>query len=185
MKKVFSMMLMCSLSAVVTSSFAEEDQGYIVNAGDVLHVMVWKEDELTRDAMVRPDGVISFPLIGEVKVHDTTIRELTDKITDGLRKYIPDPVVAVSVKSLTGNRVYILGKVNNPGVFPMSQKIDVVQALAMAGGLTAYASAGNIKILRRFNETQEVYKFDYSDVEDGVALEQNITLQSGDTIIVP
>ncbi|MBI3560690.1 MAG: polysaccharide biosynthesis/export family protein [Gammaproteobacteria bacterium] len=158
---------------------------YAVNPGDVLTIQVWKEQDLQTDVIVRPDSGISFPLVGDMNVHDMSVAQIQSEIAKRLKKYIPDPSVTVAAKHLSGNRVYIIGKVKNPGVFPMEQYVDVMQALTLAGGLTPYASAGNIKILRRDNDKQLVLKFDYSDVEKGKHLDQNLILKSGDVIVVP
>ena len=89
------------------------------------------------------------------------------------------------MRQISGNKLYVIGKVNKPGVFPIDQTIDVMQALAMAGGLTPYAATGSIKILRREGGQQKVYRFDYADVEAGEKLEQNRILLSGDVVVVP
>jgi polysaccharide export outer membrane protein len=161
------------------------DAAYLINNGDILSVVVWKEEELTREVIVLPDGMINFPLVGSIRASDQTVEDLQDLITKKLEKYIPDPVVTVSMINIAGNRIYVIGKVNKPGVIPMSQRIDVMQGLAMAGGLTPYANNSNIKILRRDGEKQKSIKFDYSDIEDGKKLDQNILLKSGDIIVIP
>jgi polysaccharide export outer membrane protein len=159
--------------------------GYLINSGDLLDILVWKEPELTGEVIVRPDGYITHPLVGSLEASGSTVENLQKAVASRLERYIPDPVVTVSLKSLSGNRIYVIGKVNKPGVFLMNQNMDVMQALAVAGGLTAYASGGSIKVLRREAGVQSVFRFDYSDIEDGDDLEQNLSLQSGDTIIVP
>ena len=179
---VTNLLLIGVLSSV---SAAPEPGGYKISAGDILSISVWKEPDLTKDVIVRPDGGISFPLVGNVIAAGRTIDELQKIIGSNLVRYIPDPVITIAMKSLGGNRVYIIGKVNKPGVYPMSQNTDVMQALSMAGGLTPYASTGSIKILRHEGEQQKVFLFDYSEVEDGEKLEQNRNLLSGDTVIVP
>ena len=170
---------------LIASSFAEEVSTYQINAGDVLYIGVWKEAELQVETAVRPDGWLSFPLIGDIKAQGQTIEALRQQVNQKLNKYIPDPAVTVTVKQLNGSRVYVIGKVNKPGVYPINQQVDVVQVLAMAGGITPYAASGSIKILRRANGEQNIYPFDYSDIEDGENLEQNRILQSGDVVIVP
>lgn len=173
--------LMVFADAVVSSS----DTTYTVNPGDVLNIQVWKEQDLQSDVIVRPDGGISFPLVGDMAVRDMSVAQLQQEIAKRLKKYIPDPVVTVAAKRLAGSRVYVIGKVRSPGVFPMEQYVDVMQALAMAGGLTPFAATGKIKILRRQANKQDVFMFDYADVEDGEHLEQNLILKSGDIVVVP
>lgn len=166
-------------------AIASIESAYIVNPGDVLTIQVWKEQDLQTDVVVRPDGGISFPLVGDLDVRNMSLVEIQAELTKRLKKYIPDPVVTISAKRLSGNKVYVIGKVRNAGVFPMEQYVDVMQALTMAGGLTPYASTGSIKILRRDSDKQLVFKFDYSDVEKGKHLEQNLILKSGDIVVVP
>jgi polysaccharide biosynthesis/export protein len=160
-------------------------EGYRVQPGDVLAVSVWKEPDLQGELLVRPDGGISFPLAGDISARDMTIAGLTDALTERLRKYIPDPVVTVAVKIIGGNRVYVLGKVNRPGEFPFSRPLDVMQALALAGGATPFAALNDIKILRRNGDGLTSMEFRYGEVERGRLLEQNILLESGDTVVVP
>ena len=160
-------------------------QPYQVQAGDVLQVSVWKEDYLQRDVLVRPDGGITFPLAGDVAAANHSVIEIRDQLALQLSRYIPDPVVTVAVKTIAGNKIYILGQVQRPGTFVMNPRVDVMQALAMAGGATPFAALNDIKILRRTGGEQLVIDFRYSDVERGRRLEQNVMLESGDIIVVP
>lgn len=153
--------------------------------GDILTVSVWKEDGLTIDVFVRPDGGLSFPLAGDVGASGKTIEDLRKEITDRLRKYIPQPVVTVAVKQIGGNHVYVLGKVNKPGDFQFITPIDVMQALSLAGGTTPYAAINDIVILRRENGKESSMTFRYADMARGRELSQNIVLRSGDTVVVP
>ncbi len=159
--------------------------GYMIQPGDLLEVSVWKEDYLERDILVRPDGGVSFPLAGDVMAAGRTVADVQMQITTQLSRFIPDPVVTVSLKEIRGNKVYVLGQVQRPGTFVMNPRVDVMQALALAGGTTAYANTNDIKILRRTGDRQEVIDFRYSDVEKGRKLSQNIILKSGDVIVVP
>lgn len=158
---------------------------YRIGPEDVLEISVWKEEELQREVLVRPDGGISFPLAGDVQAAGRTPEELQAAISQKLKKYIPDAVVTVSVTKLTGHRIYVVGKVNNPGQFTVGRYVDVLQALTLAGGLTPYASEESIKILRRKNGKEVVYPFDYDAVKSGDALDQNIVLQNDDVVVVP
>jgi len=158
---------------------------YEIGAEDLLEIMVWKEKDLQREVLVRPDGWITFPLVGNLQAKGKTAQQLQDEITTRLRKYIPDPNVSISVKKVAGYKIFIIGRVNKPGEFVVGRYIDVIQALTLAGGLTPFASQGNIKILRKENGKETVIPFDYSDVRKGRQLEQNIMLKSGDVIIVP
>lgn len=164
---------------------AADSEPYRIQPGDVLAVSVWKEQDLQGDVLVRPDGGMSFPLVGDVQAAGRTIEELRRAVDERLRKYIPDPSVAIAVKQIGGNRIYVLGKVNRPGEYPFSRPIDVMQALSLAGGATSFAELDSIQILRREQGRQIALRFEYSAVERGRKLEQNILLRSGDTVVVP
>ena len=140
---------------------------------------------MSQMVVVRPDGYITFPLVGEIHAAGDSIEALRLLIAKSLSKYIPEPVVTVSVQDLAGNTVYVLGHVNRPGVFPMARNIDVMQALSMAGGTSTYAGLNKIKILRRENGKLSAIPFEYGDVEKGKHLEQNILLKAGDVVVVP
>jgi len=162
------------------------DAAYRVQPGDVLLISVWKEPELQRETLVRPDGGFSVPLAGDVRAQDRAVADIEREIASRIAKYIPEPVVTVSVLKVQGNKVHVLGKVARPGEYVMSSSTDVMQALAMAGGTTPFASVNDIRILRRQSDgSQESIPFRYSDVEDGKNLEQNILLQRGDVVVVP
>ena len=158
---------------------------YVVQPGDVLVIDVWKEKDLQREVMVRPDGGLDFPLIGNIDISGKTVEQLRKEIVEKLTKYVPDPVVTLSVKQSLGNKIYVVGKVNKPGDFIVIRNTDVMQALSMAGGLNPYASANKIKILRREHGVLKSIPFKYSRVEKGEDMEQNIILQGGDIVVVP
>jgi polysaccharide export outer membrane protein len=158
---------------------------YRVQPGDLLTVSVWKEKELQSDVLVRPDGGLSFPLAGDIDAEGLTLTDLQKLLVERLSRYIPDPVVTVSVKAIGGNRIYVIGKVARPGEFDFSRPIDVMQALSLAGGATPFAALNEIVILRRENGQQRVLPFRYGDVEHGRGLRQNVLLESGDTVVVP
>jgi polysaccharide biosynthesis/export protein len=159
--------------------------GYQLRPGDVLLVSVWKETDLQSEVLVRPDGGISFPLAGELQATGHTVAELTKLLETRVRKYIPDAVVTVSVKTAGGNRIYVIGKVNKPGDFPLTGPIDVMQALSLAGGVTPFADTKGIRVLHRSGSHETAIPFHYHDIERGRKLDQNILLQSGDTVVVP
>ncbi len=159
--------------------------GYKLQPGDVLIVSVWKETDLQSDVLIRPDGGISFPLAGELPAAGRTVAELTTALEGRVRKFIPDAVVTVTVKSSTGNRIYVVGKVAHAGDFPLIGSVDIVQALSMAGGATPFADTNAIRVLRREGTQQVSIRFRYADIEHGRRLSQNILLQSGDTVVVP
>jgi len=157
-----------------------------IEPGDVLNVAVWKEEELQSDVIVRPDGGISFPLVGDLQAAGKSIPQITSEITKRMEKYIPAPVVSVSAKSLAGNKIYVIGQVKQPGEFPATSYLDVVQAISMAGGVTPFAAVNKIKILRRdAGGKLKALSFKYAEVEKGDSLEQNIILEARDVVVVP
>lgn len=159
--------------------------GYRLQPGDVLQVVVWKETDLQSEVLIRPDGGISFPLAGDIHAAGRTTAELRTELETRVRKLIPDAVVTVSVKAPNGNRVFVIGKVNRPGDFPLLRPTDVMQALSLAGGATPFANTNKIRVLHREGSRQTSIRFRYSDVARGRNLDQNVLLESGDTVIVP
>lgn len=177
------------LSALIfyQSGYAQnhENEPYLLQPGDLLEVAVWQDENLLRQVRLRPDGGISFPLVGSFVAEGLSIDGVTREIEEKLSKYIPDPVITVSLVEASGNRIYVLGKVTAPGEYVVTRNVDVLQALSMAGGVTAYAAVKNIKVLRRENGKLVSTNFNYSDVEKGRNLEQSIVLQGGDIVLVP
>ena len=180
---LFGMLLASSVFSV--SIVVAEEAGYTLQPGDILEISVWKEEGMQGEVLVRPDGGLSFPLVGDVVAEGHTVKQLADEITARLENYIPDPVVTVSLKQILGNMVYVLGRVNRPGEFTFIRKIDVMQVLSKAGGMTPYAEVEKIKILRRTDGVLQAIMFNYDEVEKGLKLEQNILLESGDVVVVP
>lgn len=158
---------------------------YQLHAGDTLQVSVWKEPDLTGDVLIRPDGGMTFPLVGELHAAGHTVAEVTRILEERVRKFVPDAVVTVSVKAAGGSQVYVVGKVNHPGTFPLSGPLDVMQAISLAGGSTPFADLNAIRILRRNDGHETAIPFKYGQVQHGRHLDQNILLQSGDTVVVP
>ena len=158
---------------------------YRIQPGDVLEISVWKEESLLREVLVRPDGGLSFPLVGNIQAAGKSVEALQAEVAEHLTKYIPDPVVTVSIRQLSGNKVYVIGKVARPGEFVANRYMDVVQALSVAGGMTPYAASNKVKVLRRENGVLKSIPFRYGDIEKGKDLDQNIILQSGDVVLVP
>jgi polysaccharide biosynthesis/export protein len=183
MLKRFLVLFVTLVSLFSSSVFAAER--YLLNSGDVLDISVWNEESLQKQVTVLPDGVITFPLAGEVVAKDKTVAEVEEELTKKLSEYLADPVVTVSVTNVEGNRVHILGKVLNPGSFVMNQPLDAMQALSLAGGLSPYAEENNIIVLRRDGTKQQVLPVKYAEIKKGKALNTNITLESGDVMIVP
>lgn len=163
---------------------------YEIGPEDLLEVSVWKEKDLQREVLVRPDGWLTFPLVGNIRAKGRTALDVQEEITHRLRKYIPDPVVTVSIKKVAGYKIYVIGKVNKPGEYVVGRYVDVLQALTLAGGLTPFAAEADIRVLRK-QEAEDgtvketVIPFDYADVKKGRGLQQNIFLKSGDVVVVP
>lgn len=165
--------------------FAEGEPGYRIQTGDILQIVVWREPDLQQEMLVRPDGGFSMPLIGEINAAGKTFPELSAEVAQLLQKFVPDAQVTITAKQLSGNKIYVLGKVNRPGEFMLNRNVDVMQALSMAGGTDRFAALDDILILRRADGSQTALPFSYSDIEKGRDLAQNIVLQSGDVIVVP
>ena len=182
------MFLAVSVIAETTALVAKQGSvsaEYQIGPGDVLNISVWKEDDLQLDVLVRPDGEITFPLVGEIKAGGLTTKALSDELVKKLKKFIPHPSVTVSVLKSISNKIYVIGKVNRPGEFTTTGYLDVLQALTMAGGLTPYADSDEIKIIRRTDSGTKMKLFDYDEVISGERLDMNIILQAGDTVVVP
>jgi polysaccharide biosynthesis/export protein len=176
-------LMMLALASTFAANAA--DSGYAVKPGDVLEISVWKEPDLQRTVLVRPDGAFSFPLVGEIDARGKSVSELNKIVSDRLGKYIADAVVTVSLTEVKGNKIFVIGQVNKPGEFIVNPSVSVMQALSMAGGVTPFAATNDIKILRRSGTTQQALPFAYVDVVRGRSLNQNIELSSGDIVVVP
>lgn len=162
-----------------------EERDYLINPGDILEISVWKEEGMEREVLILPDGTFSFPLVGFIKAAGLSPADVQETLTERIKRFIPYPVVTVSVSEVAGNSVYVLGYVAKPGEYRASRRLDVLQALSLAGGLTLPANKQGIKIIRRENGRQRVYPFNYAAIKEGIGLEANIILNSGDTVFVP
>jgi len=155
---------------------------YLIGAGDVLHVFVWKEPELSREMTVRIDGKISVMLLGEVQAAGRTPEDLAQQLRTDFKRFLGAPQVTVSVVQPTSTRFYVLGQVQKSGDFPLSTPLTVVQALAMAGGFKEFARTDSIVIIRRDGSVVPV---NYKKLEGGKEVGQNVPLRPGDTVVVP
>lgn len=182
---VGALLSVLSLFPVFAHAQATNGLEYRIGPEDVLHISVWKEEDLDRKVLVRPDGGISFPLAGDIQVSGRTPLEVQDEIRSRLQRYVPDAEVTVSVDTISGYTIFVLGEVEAPGQFTLGRYVDVVQALTLAGGFTPYANNRNIQVLRRQDGREVTFGFDFRDVSRGRNLEQNIILQSGDVVLVP
>lgn len=152
---------------------------------DVLEISVWKDESLTRKVLVRPDGKISFPLIGDIHAQGRTVEELRQAMGNKMNAFVPDAPISVMLVLVGSPKVYVVGKVAKPGLYMMGRTLRVMQVLAMAGGVTPFANKDDILIIRQENGRQKTFKFDYNKIADGKKLEQNICLKRGDTVVVP
>jgi polysaccharide biosynthesis/export protein len=170
---------------VVPLSAYAQQASYVVKPGDVLEISVWKEPDLQRQVLVRPDGAFSFPLVGEVDARGKSVADLNKIVSDRIGKYISDAVVTVSVQEIKGNKIFVLGQVNKPGEFIVNPSVNIMQALSMAGGMTPFAATNDIIVLRGQGKAQNAMAFRYADVVRGRSLDTNIELLSGDIVVVP
>lgn len=177
--------LQASSRGASPSGSATADPNYVIGPQDIVDVSVWKEPDLSRSVPVRPDGKISLPLLNDVQASGLTPDQLGAKITSDLAKYMTNPQVTVIVSQINSQRIYILGEVTRAGSFTLLPNMTVLQALSDAGGLTTFANAKKIYVLRQDNGKQQKIPFNYKDVISGKAPSQNVELRSGDTIIVP
>ena len=158
---------------------------FYLGPGDVLEISVWKDEALTKEVVVRPDGMISFPLIGQIRAAGRPVEKLQTEVQRRISRYLPDAPVTVLVAKIGSPRIYVVGKVRQPGVYVMGHYLRVMQALAMAGGTTTFADRDDIMIIREEKGRQIIMKFNYDKVASGRDLHKNITLKPGDTIVVP
>jgi polysaccharide biosynthesis/export protein len=175
-----------ALALAATPARAQEQlPDYTFQPGDEFQVDVWREEDMQRQVIVRPDGKFSFPLTGEIVAVGRTPGEVQAEITEKLSPYIPEVVVTITVTNLEGNRIYVIGQVQSPGHFVMNPRLNVLQALSVAGGTTPFASPNNILVVRGRGRDQKILRFRYDDISRGRNLEQNVLLEAGDVIIVP
>lgn len=182
----FSLRAIVLIGIMAFAQAVVANPSYKINPGDILRIDVWNEESLTREIAVSPDGYISFPLAGSLKMGGNTVTDNEAALSEALGKYLKDkPTVTVTVQQLLGNKIYVIGKVNRPGEYPINRPTDVMQALSVAGGLNTFAAESKILVLRRINTGEQIsIPFDYSDVKAGEDLQSNIVLQSGDVVVV-
>jgi len=156
--------------------------GYSIGPADVLQVIVWKEPDLSREATVRFDGMITIPLLGDVQAAGRTPGQLAESLSAGLARYIESPRVTVGVSQANSARFYVVGQVTRSGEFPLAGHTTVLQGLALAGGFREFAKTESIVIVRR---DQTVVPVNYKRIADGKDVSQNVELSPGDTIVIP
>jgi polysaccharide export outer membrane protein len=157
---------------------------YVIGVGDVLTVTFWRDPRMSGDLLVRPDGKISVLLLNDVQAAGHTPEELAGSLSQAAAKFIKEPDVTVNVKEVHSRRVFIVGEVVTPGAVPLTGDMNVLQLIAIAGGLHEYADKKHIVILRTEHGRERRFKFNYHDVLKGKNLQQNILLLPGDTVMV-
>ena len=183
---VFSGGVSAQDKAAQTWSAKSQAAEYRIGAGEILEISTWKEVDLSRkDVLVRVDGKLSFPLLGDIPAAGMTPVELTETIQKGLKNYVSNPVVTVTVLNPSSQRIYILGEVLKTGEYPLIKSLTVLQAFALAGGFTQWASKDEIILLRGEAGKEKIYKINYKDIVKGKGSENNLMLQANDTIVVP
>jgi polysaccharide export outer membrane protein len=163
-----------------------KSDSYVIGAEDILSINVWKEQELSKQVPVRPDGMISLPLLGDVKATGLTPLQLQDQLTTDLKKYISDPQVTVIVVQVNSLSFNVVGEVLKPGYYPLTRRMTVLDAIAMAGGFRDFAKVKKIYVLRTAADGKQVrLPFNYKNVVKGQNANQNIQLEPRDTLVVP
>lgn len=169
--------------SVVEAAGAPAD--YVIGAEDVLGVLFWREQDMSGDVTVRPDGFITLPLVGEIQAAGKRPHDLRGELQTAAQKYFVDTNVTVVVRQINSRKVYVTGQVATPGTYPLTGPRTVMQLIALAGGLTEYADAKGISIVRQEQGRTRSFRFNYRDAAKGRNLQQNILLQPGDTVVVP
>jgi polysaccharide export outer membrane protein len=158
---------------------------YVIGPDDILSVLFWRDKEMSADVVVRPDGRITLPLLNDVVAGGATPEQLRDRIRERAARFVEDPSVTVVVKQINSRKVFVSGNVGRQGAYPLSGPSTVLQMLSLAGGVSEFADAKKILIMRTENGQQKVLKFNLRDVMKGKNLQQNVLLKPGDTIVVP
>lgn len=158
---------------------------YVIGAEDVLSVVFWREKEMSADVVVRPDGKISLPLLKDIQAAGYTPEQLTGVLASAASKYVSQPNATVIVKEINSRKVFIVGQVAKPGGYPMTGNMTVLELIALAGDTLEFAKSKNVVVVRKENDGEQRFKFNYKDVLKGKEVQQNILLKPGDTVIVP
>ncbi len=182
LKIFFLIFIVCGLFFTKSKSYAQD---YLIGPADVIEISIWGEKDLIKQVVVRPDGKVSFPLVGDITVAGKTTTQVKKEVETKIREYIPDAIASVIVVQLGSLQYYVVGKVSKPGVFNVSKPITVLQALALAGGLTTFADEKHIYIIRYYGDKTQKLSFNYKEIKKGENLKQNILLKRGDVVLVP
>jgi polysaccharide biosynthesis/export protein len=172
-------------SSAANSPKVDLPRDYVIGSDDVLDIRFWKDQNLSREVTVRPDGKIALELLNEVQAAGMTPEQLRDLLLTEAKRFIEDPAVAVIVKQINSRRVFITGQVEKPGVYPLTSSMTVLQLISVAGGLKEFAKGKEIVVMRTDNGKPLAYSFNYEDIRKGRRLTQNVMLKPGDTVVVP
>ena len=181
---VFGVLAAVSAPARAADRMRILDEPYRLGQGDIISVTVWKHPNLSEKVPIGPDGRIGYPLIGELEVAGLTVSEIQQQISKKMSRHILDAQVSVVLSALHSYRVYVMGQVVRPGEFELNGPITVVQALAMAGGFTPFASKSDISVVNPWHEDGHPRSFDYDAFTSSKNPSASIFLQPGDTVLV-
>ncbi len=183
---IFISFLTISVSSAENVRSIDSNDTYIIGKGDILEIITWKEADFSKqEILVRIDGKISFPLLDDIQAAGRTPMQLKQEIADKLKSYVESPEVNVNVRNPLSQKIYVLGEVTKTGEYNITKELRVLQAFALAGGFTEWASKNEIILLRQEGKTEKIIRIDYKDIIKGKNIEQNILLKANDTIIVP
>lgn len=171
--------------AIVPVASVPSAPDYVIGPEDVLQISVWKNESLSRQLPVRPDGKVSMPLLHDIQAAGLTPMQLRDKIAAALAEFMPNPEVSVTVLEVRSYRVSVLGEVQRPGVLQLRAPTTVLEAIALAGGFRDFASPSKIVIFRKNGNGTEKLRFNYNRAVGGAVSEENLPLRSGDVVVVP
>jgi len=163
----------------------KSDDSYLIGPGDVLSIDIWKEPELSKQVSVRLDGHISLPLVNDIEAAGLTLAQLREQLAEKYKDFVDVPEVSVTLIESRSKRIYLLGKVNTPGEYPLQKNMTVVQAISLAGGLAEWADSADMRLIRKIKGTERTFRVDYDAIVSGEDLGQNVQLQPDDTIFVP
>jgi len=183
--RFLSCLSFCLLCMATARSQSKPEPLYVIQPNDILEIFVWKEPDLTRKVLVRPDGRISFPLVQDLQAAGISPGELKVQVEKKLSEFLSAPEVTIIVDTIQSYRVYVLGKVQKPGAVSVEKPVTVLQALALAGGFQDFAKDQEMTIIRSVGNENHLFDFNYRDVIHGNKPEQNILLKSGDVVVVP
>jgi len=189
-KWLISAMLLCFFAATSQGALAGSkgmvNKDYIIGNGDILQISTWKEPDLSvKEVKVRLDGKITFPLLNDIKAAGLSTMALKKELETQLAGYVESPIVTVMLLQAVSQRYYVLGEVKQVGEYPIQKKLTVMQAFAVAGGFTEWASKNEILLLRQVNGREKIFRIKYKDILKGKNLDNNFLIQADDTIVVP